>query len=112
MYEIYEKLRDEKGWNNKDVSEMTGITNMTLSDWKRGKTEPKTDKYILLADLFGVSLDYIVRGIVPDRYNEDDSRFMNQLKKEDNAYKTFNKFFGLPESKKKHVLELINLLSE
>lgn len=41
MYEYYQKLLDEKGLKNADVSRATGISNMTLSDWKRGKSEPK-----------------------------------------------------------------------
>ena len=43
MYEHYQKLLDEKGLKNADVSRATGVSNMTLSDWKRGKTNPKTE---------------------------------------------------------------------
>ena len=44
MYEVYQKLLDEKGLKNSDVARATGISNMTLSDWKRGKSVPKSDK--------------------------------------------------------------------
>ena len=44
MYEIYQRLLDEKGLKNADVARATGISNMTLSDWKRGKSVPKSDK--------------------------------------------------------------------
>lgn len=44
MYEIYQRLLDENGLKNADVARATGISNMTLSDWKRGKSVPKADK--------------------------------------------------------------------
>ena len=44
MYEIYQRLLDKKGVKNSDVARATGISNMTLSDWKRGKSVPKADK--------------------------------------------------------------------
>lgn len=112
MYEIYEKLRDGKGWKNTDVSEMTGVSNMTLSDWKNGKSIPKLDKYILLADLFGVSLDYIVRGRSQGNCNEEDLMFINKIKGENGLSDSIGKFLSLSNTKKKHVLELIDLLCE
>ena len=62
MYEIYQRLLDEKGLKNSDVSRGTGVSNMTLSDWKRGKTTPKTDTMQKIADFLGVSVDYIMTG--------------------------------------------------
>ena len=37
MYEIYCKLRDEKGCKDADVAKATGITKSTFSDWKNGR---------------------------------------------------------------------------
>lgn len=37
----------------------TGISQVTLSDWKNGKSTPKNDKLQIIADYFGVSLDYL-----------------------------------------------------
>ena len=50
MYEIYQRLLDEKGIKNADVARATGISNMTLSDWKRGKSVPKADKMQKIAE--------------------------------------------------------------
>ena len=44
------------------VSRATGISASTFSDWKNGRSVPKTDKMKLLADFFGVSLDYMIGG--------------------------------------------------
>ena len=37
-----------------------GFTKSLFSDWKSGKSMPKTDKLIKIADYFGVSVDYFV----------------------------------------------------
>ena len=65
MYEIYQRLLDEKGLKNADVARATGISNMTLSDWKRGKSTPKQDKLQKIADYFGVSIEYLMTGKEP-----------------------------------------------
>ena len=62
MYEIYQRLLDEKGLKNSDVSRATGISNMTLSDWKRGVSKPKSDKMKKIADFLGVSVEYLETG--------------------------------------------------
>ena len=59
MYEIFEQLLRERGITAYRVSKDTGITSATLSDWKKGKTQPKVDKLQKIADYFGVSLDYL-----------------------------------------------------
>lgn len=62
MYEIYCKLRDAKGMKDSDVARETGITKSTFSDWKNGRSNPKDAKLQKIADLFGVSVEYIRTG--------------------------------------------------
>lgn len=60
MYNRYTNLRDEKGVTDYRVSEETGITKSTFSDWKSGRSKPKVDKLKILADYFGVSIEYFL----------------------------------------------------
>ena len=62
MYEIFQKLLNEKGVKTSDVARATGISNMTFSDWKRGKCVSKIDKLQKIADYFGVTVEYIMTG--------------------------------------------------
>lgn len=62
MYEIYCELRDARGMKDADVARETGITKSTFSDWKNGRSNPKDAKLQKIADLFGVSVDYIRTG--------------------------------------------------
>jgi len=60
MYEIFDNLLKLSGVSAYKVSKETGISQTTLSDWKRGRSIPKTDKLQQLADYFGVTLNYLL----------------------------------------------------
>lgn len=62
MYEIYCKLRDEKGYKDSDVARIAGITKSTFSDWKSGRSCPKNDKLQKIAEVLGVTVDYLMTG--------------------------------------------------
>ena len=42
------------------VSKETGIATSTFSDWKRGRSQPKLDKLLILAKYFNVSIEYFL----------------------------------------------------
>ena len=60
MYERYVELRDKKAVTDYRVSEDTGISRSTFTDWKNGRSQPKVDKLKILADYFGVSIEYFL----------------------------------------------------
>ena len=60
MYEKYVELRDSRGISDYRVSEETGITKSTFSDWKNGRSRPKIEKLKILADYFGVDINYFI----------------------------------------------------
>lgn len=57
MYEIFQRLLDEKGITPYRVSKDTGIASSTLTDWKLGRSKPKADKMQKIADYFGVDVN-------------------------------------------------------
>lgn len=42
------------------LSEELDIARSTFSDWKSGKSMPKTDKLLRIADYFGVDVGYFI----------------------------------------------------
>lgn len=60
MYEKYVELRDSRGISDYRVSEDTGITRSTFSDWKNGRSSPKIEKLKILADYFNVDINYFL----------------------------------------------------
>ena len=66
MYEIYAKLRDERGMTDYQVCKATNISTATMRCWKSGKYTPKIDRMVKIAKLFGVTLDELV-GVEPHK---------------------------------------------
>ena len=66
MYEIFEKLCKEKGVTPYRVSEATGIKTSALSSWKAGRSTPKFEKMKIIADYFGVPVEYLMTGNMPE----------------------------------------------
>ena len=62
MYEIFAQLLDKYNVTPYKVSKDTGVAQTTLSDWKRGRSTPKSDTMKKIADYFGVSVDYLMTG--------------------------------------------------
>lgn len=62
MWEIFEKLLNEKGITCYKVSKDTGIGRSTFTDWKNGRSVPGVDKLIKIADYLGVSVEFLKTG--------------------------------------------------
>lgn len=62
MYERFKKLLELNNKKAAEVSAATGIATAVFSEWKKGKSVPKVDKLVLIADYFNISLDYLVTG--------------------------------------------------
>ena len=62
LYEIFEKLLRERKTTIYRVSKDTGIPQTTLYEWKSGRSTPKVDKLLKIAQYFGVPLEYLIEG--------------------------------------------------
>ena len=62
------KLRESRGLSQKQLSDELGklglkVRRETVTQWENGTRDLKTEYTIKLADFFGVSCDYILRGV-------------------------------------------------
>ena len=73
MYEIFSELLQKYGVTPYKVSKETGVSQSTLSDWKRGISTPKPDKLQKIADYFGVPLTYLLIGNTSEQKKEKSS---------------------------------------
>ena len=118
MYSIYQKLLDEKGLKNADVARATGISNMTLSDWKNGKSTPKQDKLMKIAEFLGVSLEYLMTGKEPEInfdyiYTDGNAEFLIEVSKkakDKDFVERMMKYMSLLNEDKKSVDDMIDFL--
>lgn len=60
-YEKYAAIRDQHGYTDAKVADETEIAPATLSQWKTGKSKPKADKLLKIADLLKVPVEVLIR---------------------------------------------------
>ena len=56
------RLRRKMGLTQTELAERLYVSNKTVSKWERGAGYPETPQLVRLADLFGVTLDTLIRG--------------------------------------------------
>lgn len=61
-YKILSILRKKQKRTAKDIAKLINVAPNTLSQYENGVSEPSVDTLTKLADLYGVSLDYLIKG--------------------------------------------------
>lgn len=54
------RLVDAKGTSYNEICKALELPQSIFSEWKKGKSMPKADKLVKIADYFGVTVDYFV----------------------------------------------------
>lgn len=70
------RLRNEKGLTQAELARKLNVTDKAVSKWENEDGEPSISLLPAIAEEFGITLDYLMRGIAPS----DDSR-MSKLEK-------------------------------
>ena len=60
MYKKFLELLNKHNLTAYRVAKDTGISAVVFSEWKKGKSNPKVDKLKILAEYFGVSVEYFL----------------------------------------------------
>ena len=56
------KLRTEKNLSQGDLAEILEVSRQSVSKWENNSAVPDLEKIIKLSEIFGVSLDELVKG--------------------------------------------------
>ena len=55
------KLRKEKNYTQEQLADILGVSRQSVSKWESDIAYPETDKLIRISELFGCSLDYLLK---------------------------------------------------
>lgn len=55
------KERNKNGWSQEELADKLGVSGQTVSEWESSRSVPDLQSVILMAGLFGVSTDYLLR---------------------------------------------------
>ncbi len=55
------QLRKKNGWSQEELAEQMNVTRQSVSKWEGAQSIPDLEKMIRLSELFGVSMDYLLK---------------------------------------------------
>ena len=58
-----QNLIKKKGLSQESLAEIIGVSRQAVPKWEAGNTYPEVDKLIRLSNLFGVSIDKLLKNI-------------------------------------------------
>lgn len=73
--------REERGLSQDEVAKAIFVSRQTVSNWENDKTYPDVQSLLLLSQLFGVSIDELIKGdaVAMQQAIKEDSRKMRLL---------------------------------
>lgn len=83
------QLREVRGWTQQELADMCGVNKLQVHRYETGITAPPADKLRRLAEVFGVSSDYLL-GLTDDPQvlwrdpllNDDERAVIDVLRRE------------------------------
>ena len=79
--EQIQKNRAERGYSQDELAEKIFVTRQTVSNWENQHTYPDLHSLLLLSDVFGTSLDQLVKGDLEEMKREINKEDVEKLKK-------------------------------
>ena len=73
--------RAELGWSQEVLAEKAYVSRQTVSNWETDKSYPDVHSLLILSDLFGVSLDELIKGDVAVMKEQVKSKDIRTFKK-------------------------------
>ncbi|WP_277631362.1 helix-turn-helix domain-containing protein [Atopococcus tabaci] len=74
-----QELRKQKKWTQKELGAMLGVTHVSVSGYESGNRFPDTETLAKIADIFGVSTDYLLGRDVPEWASEKDVMDLEEM---------------------------------
>lgn len=65
MADRIQYLRKTKGISQEELADKVGVSRQAVSKWESEQSTPELEKVIIMSDYFGVTTDYILKGIEP-----------------------------------------------
>ena len=108
------KIMEEKDINQITFSRVTGISQSTISDWKRKKTNPAADKIMKICNVLGVSPYELLQDADVEGCEKQMDAVSDYVIISENSdkYKLLAEYEKLDKSSKDHLFGYLKALSE
>ena len=77
--------RKKLGWSQEELADQLDVSRQSVSKWESAQSTPDLNKIIKMADLFGVSTDYLLKDEIEvvdtSEYKEDVASYKEDARK-------------------------------
>jgi len=107
---IFDLIKERK-MTQKEFSEKTGIAESTISDWKKKRTNPVSDKILIISEVLGISPEELLSGAenVGSRSRENQKYVITKGTEEGWMFETYQ---SLDSDKQKRLLGYLQALKD
>lgn len=77
------ELRNKSGFTQNEIANILGVSGQTILNWENGIYEPKINQLIQLADLFNVTVDYLIERKNNEKKVDEICRELERIPRED-----------------------------
>ena len=83
------KYRTEQKLSQEDLADKIYVTRQTISNWENERNYPDIRSLVLLSNVFGVSLDILVKGDLNHMKEEINTEYVRKFKRDSLVYAVF-----------------------
>ena len=87
--ELGQRIKDcrtEKGMTQEELADRIYVSRQTISSWENDKSYPDVHSLLMIGDLFGVSLDTLIKGDIEIMKETIDQADIRNFKRDSNIY--------------------------
>jgi transcriptional regulator with XRE-family HTH domain len=104
-------LLEARGMSQKDFSERTGIAQSTISDWKRKKTDPVSEKILIICEVLNVT-PYELLSETEGKGKRGKRPDVIMLDKSSEAGQVMETYLGMDEKMQQRIIGYMKALKE
>ena len=105
------KLLQERGMSQKEFSDRTGIAQSSISDWKRKKTNPVSEKILIICDVLDVT-PYELLGATEGEGKRSNPSEVIVVEKGSETGRMLEEYLGMSEKYQERLLGYMQALQE
>ena len=83
------KYRTELKWSQDDLADKIYVTRQTISNWENDRNYPDIRSLVLLSNVFGISLDILVKGDLEQMKDEIKAEDIRKFRRDSRIYAVF-----------------------
>lgn len=110
IYDNIKKLCKRDGITVKFMEESLDITRSSTCRWN--DNPPTLNSIIKVADFFSVSIDWLLGREDSIAFSDEQAMLDARISEDLGLKEAIEKYYNLSDDKKKHIIEMINMLSE